>query len=287
MRQARAQSAIEYLMTYGWAILVIAVVLAVMFSLGLFNANTYGGRAHAGSCTIQRPYGPGTTQLISLAGVCNGQVPQFVAYFPGSVTSYIGGISDTDLPSSNSPVSMFGWVKTSNTVGFVAQYGTNSVTTSQNWLMESYSSFCVSNAGDDVCTGKSISDNTWHFVGFTYAGGTAVSAYVDGTQYPLTLGATPAVNTGAGSSMFIGYGCCSQPFAGQISNIQIYGTALSANDVKALYLEGIGGTPINLQSLLGWWSLNGDAVDYSGNANNGATNNVIWTSQWTNGYTQP
>jgi len=29
----------EYLMTYGWAILIIAVVLSVLFSLGLFNGS--------------------------------------------------------------------------------------------------------------------------------------------------------------------------------------------------------------------------------------------------------
>ena len=33
----RLQSAMEYLMTYGWAILIIAVVLGALFSLGIFN----------------------------------------------------------------------------------------------------------------------------------------------------------------------------------------------------------------------------------------------------------
>ncbi len=37
---SRAQSAMEYLMTYGWAILVIAVVLAALFALGVFNGST-------------------------------------------------------------------------------------------------------------------------------------------------------------------------------------------------------------------------------------------------------
>ncbi len=32
-----AQSAMEYLMTYGWAILVIAIVAALLFALGLFG----------------------------------------------------------------------------------------------------------------------------------------------------------------------------------------------------------------------------------------------------------
>ncbi len=43
-REARSQSAMEYLMTYGWAILIIAVVLGALYSLGIFNgANFLGG----------------------------------------------------------------------------------------------------------------------------------------------------------------------------------------------------------------------------------------------------
>ncbi|MGC8538128.1 MAG: hypothetical protein ACP5MZ_04090 [Candidatus Micrarchaeia archaeon] len=33
----KLQSAMEYLMTYGWAILIVAVVLAALFELGVFN----------------------------------------------------------------------------------------------------------------------------------------------------------------------------------------------------------------------------------------------------------
>ena len=36
----KAQSAMEYLMTYGWAILLIAVVLSILFGLGLFNSSS-------------------------------------------------------------------------------------------------------------------------------------------------------------------------------------------------------------------------------------------------------
>jgi len=37
MRFRKGQTAMEYLMTYGWAILVIMVVLAVLFYLGILN----------------------------------------------------------------------------------------------------------------------------------------------------------------------------------------------------------------------------------------------------------
>jgi hypothetical protein len=33
----KAQSALEYLMTYGWAILIIVIVGAALFALGVFN----------------------------------------------------------------------------------------------------------------------------------------------------------------------------------------------------------------------------------------------------------
>ncbi|HVA83058.1 MAG TPA: hypothetical protein VNF06_02750, partial [Candidatus Aquilonibacter sp.] len=49
MAQTRLQSAMEYLMTYGWAILIIAVVLGVLFQLGVFNF----GRLSTASCLAQ------------------------------------------------------------------------------------------------------------------------------------------------------------------------------------------------------------------------------------------
>ena len=39
----KAQSAMEYLMTYGWAILIIAVILAALDFLGVFNTGTFIG----------------------------------------------------------------------------------------------------------------------------------------------------------------------------------------------------------------------------------------------------
>jgi len=36
----KAQTAMEYLMTYGWAILIIIVVVAALYSLGVFSVKT-------------------------------------------------------------------------------------------------------------------------------------------------------------------------------------------------------------------------------------------------------
>jgi len=42
-KRLKAQSAMEYLMTYGWAILIIAVVLGALFSLGVFSGSSLLG----------------------------------------------------------------------------------------------------------------------------------------------------------------------------------------------------------------------------------------------------
>ncbi|MGC8572244.1 MAG: hypothetical protein ACP5LH_03120, partial [Candidatus Micrarchaeia archaeon] len=45
----RAQSAMEYLMTYGWAILIIAIVLAILFKLGVFSGASLTGTSCIGT----------------------------------------------------------------------------------------------------------------------------------------------------------------------------------------------------------------------------------------------
>jgi hypothetical protein len=73
-----------------------------------------------------------------------------------------------------------------------------------------------------------------------------------------------------------------------MANVQLYGTALSSNDIKALYQEGIGGAPIKIQSLVGWWPLNGNANDYSGNSYDGTPSGAVtYTSNWYSGYSAP
>ncbi|MGC8710478.1 MAG: hypothetical protein ACP5RF_02620, partial [Candidatus Micrarchaeia archaeon] len=76
---SKAQTAMEYLMTYGWAILIIAVVLGALFQLGIFNASNFAPKAPPGSCQVFRPNGPDTTSFINLEGICSGELPQYVA----------------------------------------------------------------------------------------------------------------------------------------------------------------------------------------------------------------
>lgn len=42
MKMRKAQSAMEYLMTYGWAILIVIVVVAALYALGVFQVGGQG-----------------------------------------------------------------------------------------------------------------------------------------------------------------------------------------------------------------------------------------------------
>ena len=54
-KNKKAQSAMEYLMTYGWAILIVIIVAAALYALGVFNPATFTGRTATGFQVIGAP----------------------------------------------------------------------------------------------------------------------------------------------------------------------------------------------------------------------------------------
>lgn len=86
----KGQSAMEYLMTYGWAILIIAVVLTVLFSLGLFNGNTLVTNACAaqpGFLCSSSYYNHQNANILVTIGQSTSQdwtAANFVFIFPGT-----------------------------------------------------------------------------------------------------------------------------------------------------------------------------------------------------------
>ncbi len=286
-----SQSAMEYLMTYGWAILIIAVVLAALFELGVFNPLTFAPKASPGSCQVVRPEGAGTTAFISLAGECNGELPQYVAQFNGGSTTQIS-TNTIIIPNTISAFTLSAWIYvspsvTSGTYMEVVGEPNNAGTGVFSFTFSPYPYlyFGAQCDGNDGAT-TIVKPGGWYNIVGVYKSGHGAT-YVNGineTSGSFSLNADSTFSIGNG-----GEGCTAapQPFKGYISNVQIYNAALSTNDIKALYQEGIGGAPIKIQSLVGWWPLNGNANDYSGNGNKGAPNGITYTSNWYSGYSAP
>ena len=257
-----SQSAMEYLMTYGWAILIIAIVLVALFSLGVFNRANFSPRAQPGSCEVLR-----NSVQTSLGGQCNGMLPEYVAELNGS--NYIIS-SGSQLPSGSSPRTMSGWIFEQQQTGECSfGYGGNPSSTYGSFaLCENWNApgqLHVDNCGQGFFADGGapvLNQNTWYFIATNWTGppSNVLSIFIDGklkSSYinPITI------STIAGSFLTSGR-LCDTPssfFTGLMANIQIYNTSLSAPEIQALYQEGIGGAPIDLQNLVGWWPLNGNA----------------------------
>ena len=288
----KSQSAMEYLMTYGWAILIIAVVLSVLFQLGVFSSGNFQPHAQAGSCQVSR-----TAAGVSLEGQCNGLLPEFVGKSTGQYAS-IPDSSTIDSAVYNFTVSF--WLKANS------QYpgGCCWSVVNKGWGVQTRQWYFIAadNGGGSIRYGVntitttveqdySWNDYNWHFITGTFSQGT-MTLYVDGEQKQQTSGMGVPVLTNTESIWILsqlnggcgGDGC----YSGDISNLQIYNVSLSPPEVNSLYLEGIGGAPIRPQNLVGWWPMNGNMNDYSGNNNNGQTyNGAFFTSSWESGYTAP
>ena len=263
-----AQSAMEYLMTYGWAILIISIVLFALFQLGVFNSSGSAPTAQPGSCRVAKLYSANGGVQASLLGSCSGLKPQFF-------TQFNGASSDVSLPSTplsgTGDFTILAWIKTNT----AAEQG---IVTVGNTACGSGASLSVDSSGyleeDPSCsTGPTstptiVNDGKYYFVGVVYNGPTpgTIQLYVDGAASGGPTSQSLNIQTG---SSYIGKDASSHYFNGIITNVQIYNTSLSASEIMTLYQEGIGGAPIPLPGMIGWWPLNGNTDDYSGSGNNG------------------
>ena len=292
-KSIRSQSAMEYLMTYGWSILIITVILGALYSVGAFGSSNLGPRAPPGNCKVFRSSGEA-----NLEGTCGGVLPESVAQFNGQ-SSYI------QLPST-----------ARQTGAFTFSFWVNPV----SWMNNQYQSLfggcalCGGNSGGIALTNStdaklhfeiynSINDQvlyithantpptgSWSFITVSWdgtAGASAVKYYENGVLLQSGAGVLGPIVWG---SYNLDIGARSAPnywFDGSIADFQIYNTSLDANQIQTLYIKGIGAAPVDPYHIVGWWPLNANATDYSGNNNAGVATNVIYTGSWLSGYTPP
>jgi Concanavalin A-like lectin/glucanases superfamily len=220
-------------------------------------------------------------------------LPLFVGGFNG-VSSYVALQSTLD-PSTNS-YSTFAWVyvksfsqqiilSSGNEYSYSGGFSFDFPSSSGQYRIEMSKS---GSGGASITSSSNVLLGTWTFVGFTRNSSTGITnLYLNGVQAGTgtltTVGPSVTCSTSEIGNI-CGY---SNYFNGLISNVQIYNMALTPAQVKNLYAEGIGGTPINTANNVGWWPLNNNANDVSGVGNNGIANNIVYNSLWISGYTAP
>ena len=255
-------------------------------------------RAPAGSCQVFRPSGARTTIDINTLGTCNNELPEYVAQFNGQ-SSYVSLGNETAMsPESGAQgnMTMCIWymaLSTTNWHGFIIK-GASAPSNGGTW------EYTIGQGNSDMyivwnAAGSNIAGygggipavNNWHFTCFTYdypAGNSFV--YVDGQPYAASFSIPTGPASQGTGSLILGAGESGYSNV-DLANFQLYNASLSANSVEKLYLEGIGGTPVDLANLMGWWPLNGNIQDYSGNGYSGVPVGISYVSAWTNGYSMP
>jgi len=264
----KSQAAMEYLMTYGWAILIIALTLAVLYSLGIMNPKNFIPRAPPGSCFVFRPNGPGTTDFVSLQGTC-GYLPMYVASF-NRVNSRIG--INPATWSQSIPLTISFWVNPAKLQSY-----SRAVTSGSNgnrawsFYFATGATYITFEFYDQSGSGHSITGGSFPVGKWGYVAAVVMSSiqklYINGALVSSAGNSITSFNPNALSWFGIGgWGDGSGDYLnGSVANVQIYNTALTDQEIQYLYQQGLGGGPVRLQNLVGWWPLNGDAKDYSGN----------------------
>ena len=283
----KGQSAMEYLMTYGWAILIIAVVLGALFQLGVFNATNFAPRVPAGACQVER-----LSTQVALAGECQGGLPQYVAQF----TNGAGRNQYIDLgtgATQTGAMTLVLWFYVSSCPASTQDlYGNQGPV----WNAESYIIFLGTscNVGWDFNSNAhyynvqyTTTPGAWHFMAATFDGGNTITMQIDNNPVQRYTAASNFYTVAQGHSV-LAQGSGDGYFSGDMANFQVYNTSLSSSEVNALYLEGVGGAPIDVHNVVGWWPLNGNENDYGGLGNNGqAYNGVSFTGSYLSRYTTP
>ena len=150
-------------------------------------------------------------------------------------------------------------------------------------------------AGHYALSNTLVGTNSWTYVVGVYNGTptdnvlstNTIHLYVNGALQPMGAVGGWTKSGGHGNPVYIGENPAAagnEPFNGLMADVQIYNGSLSAGQVQQLYSEGPGGSPTMPAHLVGWWPLEGDSNDYSGQYNTGFSSNIIFLP---GGFTPP
>ncbi|MGI0141032.1 MAG: hypothetical protein ACREBF_00045 [Candidatus Micrarchaeales archaeon] len=121
MNGKRAQSAMEYLMTYGWAFLILAIVIIALYQLGIFGL---GGISTGTSCSGSVGY-LCQTPILNTSGWLAARVSQGIS---SSITvTNVGCTTNTTPPSSTGSLNLLLQSGSSATIAFYCPIKYNSI----------------------------------------------------------------------------------------------------------------------------------------------------------------
>lgn len=268
----------QHILLYGPSLAVLNVTnLIDNVSSGTYFSSPFAPSfSQRASGNIQQQSSSG---IFTLSGLANRQAAQF----NGASSSII----TTPLPTSatvNTVISAWFLTKSSTSGQVIVLLGNNGGTNGYGIYIGGSPTSCASGtlailqAGINwICTGVAYNPNQWYdiaLVSLPSSGNVVYELFLNGIL--VYTSPSESLPNAPSSSMLIGSDNAGRTFNGLISNVQVYGDSLSSFQVFQLYQKGIDGLPILGANVLGWWPLNGNSNDYSGNGNNGVQSQVTF-----------
>ena len=258
-------------------------VLLSVKGLSLLNVSALQGAIQNGY-SFASPYTPsyldwaqGSLMQRSRNGMFSfNLLNRMLAGFTGSgyVTTGTSG-----LPSGSSQRSAFAWIYFTGSPAsgtyVVESYGGSAAGAASKFGISSGKLYFSGNSNDFTST-LSVTPNSYHFVGYTYST-SLLTLYLDGSSQSTTLSSSLSTTATAAGIGADASSANVNKFSGQIADVQIYSTVLAPTQAAQLYQEGIDSVPVSGAGLVGWWPLNGDFNDYSGQSNNGIATSVAFS----------
>ncbi len=243
-----------------------AIALYVLPNTGLFKVSNINGVLFIN----QKP--PATSNLATYL------TARVVGKTAAAVFNNAGGyglISKVATPTSVGALTLTAWVDPSNS--FVPR---NDILDFENvYLTIQNGNACFEvRGGSFLCSTAIVPSGTWSFIAATYNSPNENIFVGTANTY-----ASSVFSQSAGvSNAAIGYCIYCSPqgdaFNGMMADVQAYNASLSYSQVVALYYEGIGGAPVLTQNTVGWWPLNGNMNDYSGNNNDALPKSIVYNT---------
>jgi hypothetical protein len=189
------------------------------------------------------------------------------------------GVDDyisTQKPEIDNALTVSAWVKfTGSSVGEISNGNQWDTGPFYGWRLR-YNAFRIGDGtlqSQTVILSNILTVGKWYLITGTYKYG-ELCIYLDGV-----LGTSKSVFVdyaeSSANTHWIGkYAGYSYYLRANIIDVRIYNRALSADEVLSLY----EGNHVS-QGLVGWWPLNKDALDYSGNGNHGTVYGMTYEKQ--------
>ena len=175
------------------------------------------------------------------------------------------------------------WIKTTGTAQDIVYYGSDVSGQKYRFWVEGAGKLRTEVNGGYAVGTTTVNDGQWHHVAMVQSGPNTnqIQFYVDGAQETISLLGPLAINTAVGSNVNITKGVHNKYWVGQIAEVRMWSTALSATNIQNWMSRAVDSQHPNYSALEMYYQLNENTGNNIDDASpNNRDGSVFNGAQW-------